>query len=662
MADSSPGPNPLGGTAMKGLARKIQERMRDLDKVASHRRAVLYPAAKRRAAMALVPEWEELRDANKKAKAEILSDLDGFLDRFQESAEARGTTVHRARNAAQAQEKVLDLCKAAGVQCIVKSKSLTMEECQIGPKLEQTGIELIDTDLGERIVQLFGEPPSHLTAPAIHRTREEIGQLFYEHGLVPKGETDPKILTEAARKSLRPYFLKADLGMTGANFLVASTGSIIVVENEANSILGTSLAPFHIAVAGIDKLVPDIPSLQSFLALLARSATGQRLTTYTTHYTGTMGRPLHLVLVDNGRSSLRGTPAEEALACIRCGACLNECPVYCRIGGHSYDWVYPGPIGEVLGPALSGGPRNELVKASPLCQACSDVCPVRIDLARHIHDWRLDLSAQGQLKPSLPSSLRHLWGHPFLFRAAGKFARHLGPLSPVLAGFTKAGRAWKRGGRNLPKLPKKSFHELLKARRKSNPPQCFPHSPIQEKKEIAPSPTPPNSPSAPKHLHFHDLRKLFREALEEAHGKILPLSALPNQAMATPKAMVIGAELGKFWTPSPSQPWKINGCPLLILSARHGIARTGSLWVELETFEERLALTLPEEIILLVPEDRILFDLPQHAAELKHLPPCGTLLTGPSKTADIELSLVIGAHGPRRMSVCWIPSATSASK
>ena len=634
---------------MKGLARKIQERMRDLERVSLHHKAVCHPAAKRRRAMALVPEWEKLRTRCQEAKARVRGDMEGFLGRFEEAARARGARIHRAKDAAEARRIVLALCQEARVSRIVKSKSLTVEECGIGPFLEGEGIEVIDTDLGERIVQLFGEPPSHVTAPAIHRTREEIGRLFFEQGLVPEGETDPKVLTEAARRSLRPYFLGADLGMTGANFLVAETGTVVVVENEANSILGTSLAPLHIAVAGIDKLVPDLDSLQSFLALLARSATGQRLTTYTTHYTGSMGRPFHIVLVDNGRSALFGTPAEEALACIRCGACLNECPVYRRIGGHSYGWVYPGPIGEVLAPALAGPSHDALVKASPLCRACTEVCPVRIDLARHIHDWRIDLAAKGRLRPSLPRTLRRVWGHPSSFRRAGKIARRLGGLGSLLAGLSPTGRAWKRGGRHLPKLPRRSFHERLA---ESPPP------PTPPKQDWTPKPTPNTEPplELPKPPQdLPSLKALFREALEEAHGRLLLLEDLPNQAFATPGARAIGLSLGHDWTPAPREAQAMNGCPLMILRAEHGIARTGSLWVPLEDFEERMALTLPEEIIVLLSEDQLLYDLPQHGKKLDFLPNCATLLTGPSKTADIELTLVIGAHGPKRMSVCWIP-------
>jgi L-lactate dehydrogenase complex protein LldF len=322
----------------------------------------------------------------------------------------------------------------------------------------------VDTDLGERIVQLAGEPPSHLIVPAIHKTRREIGALFHRHLGSPADEDDPERLTRHARGDLRRRFLEADAGISGANFAVAETGSLVIVSNEGNVDLGTSLPPLHVACVGIEKLVATLADLPVFLRLLARSATGQALSAYTTLLTGPRpGGELHVVLVDNGRSRLLASRAHRsALACIRCGACLNTCPVYRRAGGHAYGTVVPGPIGSVLGPALGAAAGAELPHASSLCGSCSAVCPVRIDLHGQLLAWRGERRAPGPRERALTAGAALALRFPAL-RGALRLA--LRGLWPRLArrGPRNPAEPW-LSQRELPPLPRESFRTQWKRR------------------------------------------------------------------------------------------------------------------------------------------------------------------------------------------------------
>ncbi len=331
--------------------------------------------------------WQELRERAKTLKAATLERLDHWLELFERNAIARGTQVHWARDAAEANAIVARLAADAGARTLVKSKSMTTEEIGLNQHLEELGHRVVETDLGEYIIQLAGETPSHIIVPAIHKTRAEIGELFHRT-LGVKDSKDPKELTAIARERLREEFARADMGISGANFAIAETGSFLVLENEGNARLCTSLPRVHVALIGIEKVIPRLADLEVFLRLLPRSGTGQHLTSYQTLFSGprAAGREgpeeLHVILLDNGRSAmLSDSLSRQALACIRCGACLNVCPVYGQIGGHAYASVYPGPIGSVITPMLQGVEQaHHLPFASSLCGACRDVCPVGIDL------------------------------------------------------------------------------------------------------------------------------------------------------------------------------------------------------------------------------------------------------------------------------------------
>jgi len=342
----------------------------------------------RSAALAQLPTFEALRTQAGAVKAHLLDHLDVYLERLVDALEARGVAVHFAADAAEARAAVVAIARGAGARTAVKSKSMVTEEIGLNEALAAAGVVPIETDLGEYILQLGDDVPSHIVGPALHWTRERVAALFHAHLGTPL-DADPVALTGAARRELRRAFLEADLGISGVNFACADSGTLVVVENEGNARLATSLPRVHVALMGLEKLLPRLADLPTFLALLARSATGQAATSYVSLLTGPRrpGEPegpeaLHVVILDGGRSTLLADPElRAALRCIRCGACLNHCPVYHRIGGHAYGWVYGGPIGAILDPGLLGLERTrDLPHASTLCGACGDVCPVKIPI------------------------------------------------------------------------------------------------------------------------------------------------------------------------------------------------------------------------------------------------------------------------------------------
>jgi L-lactate dehydrogenase complex protein LldF len=433
-----------------------------------HDQALWFMRAKRDRAAGAVPEWERLRGLASAIKAHTRANLAAYLEEFERNALSRGIRVHWARDADEHNRIVHGILAERGVTRLVKSKSMLTEECHLNPYLEARGIEVVDTDLGERIVQLAGEPPSHIVLPAIHKKKEEIGDLFHDKLGTPAGLADPKQLTEAARGHLRAKFMAAQAGLTGVNFAIAETGGVVVCTNEGNADMGTSLPPIHVACMGVEKLVPRLEDLGVFLRILARSATGQASTTYTTHFHGPMrGGELHVVIVDNGRSALLADETfREALACIRCGACMNTCPVFRRSGGYSYAWTIPGPIGAVLATARDPARHASLAYASSLCGSCDDVCPVRIPLHEQLLARRRDLTRTGVLPLGKRLGMRLLgWvlrSRP-VYELAGRLARFLGRRAPrgLLYG---RWNTWARQ-RELPALPEASFRELWRKER-----------------------------------------------------------------------------------------------------------------------------------------------------------------------------------------------------
>ncbi len=374
---------------------------------------------KRTKAAERLPEFDALRDKAKEIKDHVLAHLDLYLEAFERNCVASGGTVHWAKDSAQARDIVLNICRLVGAETVTKGKSMIGEEIEINPFLEANGIQPIETDLGEYIIQLRNEPPSHLIAPAIHVNKEQIADAFREHhrDLAPERPlTDRAALLNEARRALRERFLEADVGITGANFLIAETGSTMIVTNEGNGDLTQTLPRIHIVLASLEKVVPNFDDAMTLVRVLARSATGQEMSVYTTVSTGRK-RPgdldgpeqFHVVLLDNGRSKLIGTEFQEILRCIRCGACLNHCPVYGSVGGHAFGSVYPGPIGMVLTPALYGLENaHDLPNASTFCGRCEEVCPVRIPLPKMMRHWREQEFQKRMIAPRVRRALK-LW-------------------------------------------------------------------------------------------------------------------------------------------------------------------------------------------------------------------------------------------------------------
>jgi len=375
------------------------------------------------AVAAALADPEASRDAARRARARAVARLDAHLDQFARAASARGATVHWAETAADARAIVTGIARERGIRLAVKSKSMASEEISLNEALQGAGVTVVESDLGEYIVQLAGETPSHIIAPAVHKTREEISRLFERHLGEPRTDSIPE-LVGMARKHLRGKFLSAGMGVSGGNFLVADTGSVVLVTNEGNGRMGTVLPRVHLAVVGIEKVIPRMADLPTFLRLLPRSATGQAISSYVSIVTGTRraGDPegpdrMHILLLDCGRSAILEGKYREVLKCLRCGACLNTCPVYQSVGGHAYGWVYSGPIGAVLTPLLVGLPEAAaLPDASTLCGACADVCPVKIPLPDFLLELRSDAREQGLKTPGEIAAMK---GYAGVMRRAG---------------------------------------------------------------------------------------------------------------------------------------------------------------------------------------------------------------------------------------------------
>ncbi len=412
-------------------------------------------------------DFNFLRDEGKKIKLESISRLNDLLSEFEDKAHKSGSTIFFARTPEKANAYILDVAKRHNVKTIVKSKSMVTEEIGLVPFLTKYGIETIETDLGEYIVQLAGETPSHITTPAIHKSRTEISELFHRK-IGTELNNDPAFLTGEARRVLREKFLSADMGISGANFLIAETGDSVIVENEGNARLSTSAVKVHVIVTGIEKVIPKFSDLRIFMRSLGRSSTGQKLTSYVSIIRGPRGKgekdgpeEVHIVLLDNGRTGLLGTEHQEVLHCIRCGACLNVCPVYRNIGGHAYGSVYPGPIGSLVTP-LYFGEQNapDLPFASSLCGNCTEVCPVGIEIHHQLLALRNEIKSRktGGLERLIFRNYRKAMLRPGRYRLMGKLARTLSR-TPIMKHILKGWTSY----RDLPQFPSKSFREIYKS-------------------------------------------------------------------------------------------------------------------------------------------------------------------------------------------------------
>ena len=428
---------------------------------------------KRAKAAAALPEFDDLRDQARDLKNHVLEHLDHYLEAYEAKVTESGGKVHWARDAAEARGHVLDICRKAGAKTVTKGKSMITEEIGLNDFLEQNRIEPVETDLGEYIIQLRGEHPSHIIAPAVHVNMSQVRDEFrraHTHLPADRAMAEPQSLLSEARGVLRDKFLAADVGITGANFLVAETGTSVIVTNEGNGDLTQLLPRVHIVMASIEKIVPTLEDMSQIVRVLARSATGQEISVYTTLSTGPRRDDdpdgpdeYHVILLDNGRSDMLGTEFQDMLRCIRCGACMNHCPVYQSIGGHAYGWVYPGPMGSVLTPALIGVEKGgHLPNASTFCGRCEQVCPMHIPLPKMMRHWR-EKEFERHLSPASHRYNIRLWAwaakRPALYRlGTGLAMRMMGLLGRRRGRFSRfplAG-AWTRH-RDLPAPEGKTF-------------------------------------------------------------------------------------------------------------------------------------------------------------------------------------------------------------
>ncbi len=651
----------------------------------------------RAAAFASLPDWESRRQRAHQIRADVIEHLDDYLDQFTARLAENGVTVHRAMDAAEANRIVLEIVGEAGIQVdryirntqhatrnyettelrnypttqllIAKSKSMVSEEIGLNHALEAAGHRVVETDLGEYIIQLRGERPAHIITPAVHLNRKQVGELFHEKLGIPYTEDIP-ILTDTARAVLREVFLNADIGVSGVNFGVVENGALTVVTNEGNGRMVTTMPRVHIALMGMERLAPTLDDLALFLSLLPRSATGQKLSVYTQLLRAPRpNQQRHVILVDNGRSRLRNSSLRESLYCIRCGACLNACPVFRELGGHAYIGrdgsiaPYPGPIGSVVSPGLLGENYIQLAQASSLCGACKDACPVDIDLPRLLTRVRA-----GQTPPSpdygrgaggegLPSLLKlglraytRLARDPRLFAASQTFASLGARLVSPLSAWIRL-PAWTGWGysKDFPRPAGKSFRARWMERKASTQVDTYTGKQVIE--------DPVESQPTNYHLPVTNYQSQFATELTALDGKVVQCSKenLPakltnilRQREAT-KVFVdeIGAqnlppEFTAIREPDPSIRIGLTECAA-------GIANTGTVLLlgEGETLKASL---LPETHLVLLPTSLLVRDLPEALARARHAANA-VLVTGPSRTADIEMTLTIGVHGPKEIIV-----------
>ena len=428
-----------------------------------------------------LPEWEALREAASQIKKHTATHLADYLEQFERNAVGNGVHVHWAKDAAEYNRIVLDILSRHQVKKVVKSKSMLTEECHLNEHLEKSGIEVVETDLGERILQMMKLPPSHIVMPALHVHREEIGDTFRRLipdfdeiakgysavGGSPADENDPTFLTYVARMHLRRQFAEAQCGMTGANFGIAATGDVVVCTNEGNADMSTSIPKLHIVSMGIEKLIPNYQAMGVFQRLLARSGTGQETTVYTSHFRGPRpGGEMHIVLVDNGRSDILGNPEHwQTLKCMRCGACMNTCPVYRRSAGYSYTYFIPGPIGVNLGMLRNKQKYYDNVSACSLCCSCDNVCPVKVDLSSQIYRWRQELDSLGHADPMkkiMSMGMSFLFNRPAVYTGALRMAPMANYVPTPLMNLKV--NPWTYG-HEMMTFPRKSFHQLWKEKK-----------------------------------------------------------------------------------------------------------------------------------------------------------------------------------------------------
>jgi L-lactate dehydrogenase complex protein LldF len=647
------------------------------------------------AAFASLPDWRERRRQAHAIRAEVIERLDGYLEQFISNAQNNGIVVHRVKDADEAIQIILEVTKHAvrntgrdiqvnrytGTQVdrhpgkqvyteprtllIAKSKSMVSEEINLNHALEAEGMRVVETDLGEYIIQLRNERPAHIITPAVHLRRHEVGQLFHEKLGVPYTEDIPT-LTNTARKVLREVFLTADVGISGVNFGIAETGGICLVTNEGNGRMVTTLPPIHLALMGMERLVRNFDDLAVMLSLLPRSATGQKLSVYTQ----IIHKPLsnqqrHIILLDNGRARIRNSPLKESLYCIRCGACLNACPVFRELGGHAYDSVYPGPIGSVISAGLFGSNFVPLAQASSLCGACKEACPVDIDLPKLLTRVRAGQSPVSDLQASphglspLSTLFLRMYSRvarsPRLFALSQKFAwlgTHL--LSPFggyvrLPAFTGWGYS-----KDLPRFARRTFREMW-SRKKVNTytgkqVDTYTGIPVNketgEQEESKPNTLPVSRfvdelTKVNGHVVEVNENELTEKVIEFLHSRTIDRIHLEPNVLDEEKI----AKAGIAVRHESDAAIRVG-----VTKALCGLADTGSM-LEADGEGSKLQASLLPEIHVAILRASDIYPSLADAIHLTRGTKSAVFITGPSRTADIEMSHTIGVHGPGEVRV-----------
>ena len=620
-------------------------------------------------ALATLPDPQERRQRAHAVRADVIGHLDKYLEKFIAKVTKNGIIVHRAKDAAEAIKIFLDIvgAKHASPLLVAKSKSMVTEEIGLNHALEEAGHRVVETDLGEYIIQLRGEKPAHIITPSVHLRRHEVGELFHEKLGIPYTEDIPT-LTDTARKKLREVFLNADVGVSGVNFGVAETGTLTLVTNEGNGRMVTTLPPIHIAVMGMERLLRNLDDLALMLSLLPRSATTQKISVYTQLiHSPEKDQQKHLIIVDNGRSRLQKSHLQEILYCIRCGSCLNACPVFREIGGHGYLGAdggiapYPGPIGSVVSPGLLGENYVQLAQASSLCGACKDACPVDIDLPKLL--TRVRAGESGDQGNALPTPVKfglrtytRLATHPGLYilsqRLAGLGARLVAPVSAWMKFPAATGWGYSK---DFPRPAAKPF----RARFSHDPHSVDVAAKISIEKQEEPKKA--KTPDAPK----INLVGRFTEELLALGGQVVICkeSDLPAKVIALLREknidrvqtwdQILGLNQAALTKAGISVQYEADeSIKAGITGALAGIAETGTLIIPGGEDQPLTASLLPEIHIAVLRAAEI---LPSMEAAMSTLEiaksPAVALVSGPSRTADIEMTLTIGVHGPGEIHV-----------
>jgi L-lactate dehydrogenase complex protein LldF len=635
-----------------------------------------------------LPDWKEKRQLAHAVRADAIEHLEEYLQQFTNNSEQNGMTVHRAKDADEAIKQILNIVGEDGrpplQKLIAKSKSMVTEEINLNHALEAEGMRVVETDLGEYIIQLRNEKPSHIITPAVHLRRQDVGQLFHEKLNIPYTEDIPT-MTNTARKILREVFLTADVGISGVNFGVAETGGICLVTNEGNGRMVTSMPPLHIALMGMERLVRNLDDISLMLSLLPRSATGQKLSVYTQLICKPLaGQQRHIIILDNGRTKLRNSPLKESLLCIRCGACMNACPVFREIGGHAYNSVYPGPIGSVISAGLFGSDFVPLAQASTLCGACKDACPVDIDLPKLLIRVRAGESLSPFLAERSASAVEvgsgltlmnkiflriysRIARSPRLFTLSQKFASlgsfFVSPFSdyvrlPVFTGWGYS--------KDLPKFASQTFRgNWTKTQNKS---VTFPKDHQGEVSDSKKSlPLEKETLRSQQPLPQSDINKVeqFIEELTKVSGQVIRTSEndvtkkvveylqkrsvdhIHLESNVLDEDVLEQAEIAVSHS-------RDAGIRVGVTKAICGLADTGSI-LEADGEGEKLFASLLPEIHLAILRESDIYPSLEYAIQLTCEYKSAVFITGPSRTGDIEMSHTIGVHGPGEVVVFLVP-------